>query len=175
MSGLVLVVPELEPFTDDVRATHDPAARAGMPPHVTLLYPFVPMPLFGPAHRAALAETAARFAPFDLRFSRIARFPQVLWLAPEPEAPVVALTQALCAAFPDYPPYGGQFDTVIPHVTLAQADEARLDALEPAVQARFATPVTTRVAAVSLFATRARRWREVERFPLGAMQETQTS
>lgn len=166
----MLVVPELEPFTDDVRQAHDPAARQGMPPHVTLLYPFVPMPLFGDEHRARLAAVTAGFAPLKLSFARLARFPQVLWLAPDPEPPVLALIAAICAAFPDYPPYGGQFDSVVPHVTLAQAGEERLDLLAAAMQERFSQPVSATVSAVSLFATTRRRWREAERFTLGAEQ-----
>lgn len=167
MSGLVLVVPELVSRTEDIRQAHDPAARQGMPPHVTLLYPFVPMPAFQPEHRERLAAVAQAAEPLELSFARIARFPQVLWLSPEPEGPLGALIAALMAAFPDYPPYGGQFETVIPHVTLAQADAARLDALTPVVQERFATPVRARVDRMSLFATHNRRWREVERFTLG--------
>jgi 2'-5' RNA ligase len=166
LSGLVLVVPELEAATADIREAHDPAARQGMPPHVTLLYPFIPMPRLRAEDRARLAEVAGRFGAFDLSFSRLARFPQVLWLSPDPEAPVLALAEALCASFPNYPPYGGKFDSVIPHMTLAQAPEAVLDRLEAAMRPRLATPIRARVEAVSLFATAKRRWREVERFRL---------
>jgi 2'-5' RNA ligase len=171
LSGLVLVVPELTSLTDDIRQTHDPAARQGMPPHVTLLYPFVPMPAFQPEHRQRLAAVASAAAPLELSFSQLARFPQVLWLSPEPVGPLAALIAALVEAFPDYPPYGGQFETVIPHVTLAQTADAQLDLLVPVVQERFATPARATVPAISLFATRNRRWHEVERFSLGAPQD----
>jgi 2'-5' RNA ligase len=166
VSGLVLVIPELEALTADVRAAHDPAARYDMPPHITVLYPFVPMPKLRAEDRARLADVVGSIPALDLCFSRLARFPQVLWLAPDPEAPVLALAEAVAAAFPDCPPYGGQFATVIPHVTLAQAPEAVLDGLEPQMRLRFSQPVRARVDAVSLFATARRRWREVERFRL---------
>jgi hypothetical protein len=47
----------------------------------------------------------------------------VLWLAPEPAAPFRRLIAALERQYPEYPPYGGQFDEVIPHVTLSTRDD----------------------------------------------------
>ena len=39
-TGLVLALPGLDPALRRWRK-HDPAARAGMPAHVTLIYPFM--------------------------------------------------------------------------------------------------------------------------------------
>jgi 2'-5' RNA ligase len=166
-SGLVLVVPELAPLIDDLRAKHDPAARQGMPAHVTVLYPFMAPVKLGPPKRRRLAEVIAGCPPFELTFAKVGRFPEVLWLAPEPAEPIVALVRAITAAFPDYPPYGGQFETVIPHVTVALGDSLDLGALEPELRARFARPVSCRVDEVALFTTVRRTWREIDRFPLG--------
>jgi hypothetical protein len=163
-SGLVLLVPELAPSIDDLRARHDPAARQGMPAHVTLLYPFMDPVKFGPTQRGRLAEVIRGFPARELSFSRIGRFPEVLWVAPEPADPVVELVRAIVAAFPDYPPYGGQFETIIPHVTVAHGEGLDLGALEPELRARFARPVACRVGAVSLFTTVRRKWREIDRF-----------
>ena len=165
-SGLVLRVPELGPVIDDLRARRDPAARQGMPPHVTVLYPFMPAVKLGPVRRRRLAEAIRRCPPLELMFSRIGRFPEVLWLAPEPAEAIVALVRAVVEAFPDYPPYGGQFETVIPHVTVGHGEGLDLAALEPELRRRLATPVTCRVDAVSLFSLAHRRWRELDRFPL---------
>src|SRR5437660_989822 len=41
-SALLIPVPEAEPLVGQWRLEHDPSARAGVPPHVTLLYPFLP-------------------------------------------------------------------------------------------------------------------------------------
>jgi 2'-5' RNA ligase len=165
-SGLVILVPALEPVVADLRAQHDPAARQGMPAHVTLLYPFMDPVKLGPTPRARLAEAVRGLPAFDLSFSRIGRFPEVLWIAPEPVEPLLALVRAIAAAFPDYPPYGGQFETVIPHVTVAHGDGLDLGALEPEVRGRLAAPVVQRVDAASLFTTIRRKWREVDRFLL---------
>jgi 2'-5' RNA ligase len=165
-SGLVLLAPELEPAIGDLRAQHDPAARQGMPAHVTVLYPFMDPVKLGPTQRGRLAEVIRGFPAFDLTFSRIGRFPEVLWIAPDPVEPIVRMVRAIAEAFPDYPPYGGQFDTVVPHVTVAHGDGLDLGALEPEVRHRLATPVVQRVDGASLFTTVRRKWREVDRFLL---------
>lgn len=165
-SGLVLLAPALEARIGDIRARHDPAARQGMPAHVTLLYPFMDPVKIGPDARGRLAEVVRGFAALDLTFRRVGRFPEVLWIAPEPEPVVLAMVRALAAAFPDFPPYGGEFETVIPHVTVAQGQGLDLGALEPELRRRLDPPVRQRVEAVSLFTTVRRRWREVDRFLL---------
>lgn len=165
-SGLVLLTPALEPLVHDIRARHDPAARQGMPAHVTVLYPFMDPVKIGPTQRGRLSEVVRGFAGLDLTFSRIGRFPEVLWLQPEPAEPLIALVRAIAAAFPEHPPYGGQFETIVPHVTVAHGEGLDLAALEPELRRRFERPVTQRVESVSLFTTVRRRWREVDRFQL---------
>jgi 2'-5' RNA ligase len=165
-SGLVLLAPELDARIADIRARHDPAARQGMPAHVTVLYPFMDPARLGPEPRERLAATLRDFAAFELAFRRIGRFPQVLWVAPEPQAEVVALGRALAGAFPEFQPYGGEFETIVPHVTVAQGEGLDLGRLEPELRGRLEPPVRQRVEAVSLFATVRRRWREIDRFRL---------
>lgn len=162
----MLLAPALEARIADIRARHDPAARQGMPAHVTLLYPFMDPVRIGPDARGRLAEVVRGFDAFDLTFHRVGRFPEVLWIAPEPAPAVLAMVRALAAAFPDFPPYGGEFETVIPHVTVAQGQGLDLGALEPELRRRLDPPVRERVEAVSLFTTVRRRWREVDRFLL---------
>jgi 2'-5' RNA ligase len=165
-SGLVLLTPELEPRIGDLRARHDPAARQGMPAHVTVLYPFMPPDRISPDRRARLADVIRGFPAFELTFARISRFPEVLWAAPEPAEAIGDLVRAVVAAFPGYPPYGGQFETVIPHVTVAHGEGLDLGALEPEVRRRLSPPVRQPVGAVALYTTIRRRWREVDRFLL---------
>lgn len=56
----------------------------------------------------------------------------MLWLAPEPAAPFAALTAAVHAAFPQYPPFGGAFAEVIPHLTVGDRPEGGPRALRAA-------------------------------------------
>src|ERR1700742_776345 len=106
-TGLVLVIPEAEPIVGEYRARHDPSAAEGLPAHVTVLYPFRETERIDAACLARLGDLFAAVAPFTLTFAATDQFPGVRWLAPEPRAPIDALTKSIAAAFPDCPPYAG--------------------------------------------------------------------
>jgi 2'-5' RNA ligase superfamily len=127
----------------------------GMPPHVTVLFP-------APGDVVGIAETLLDFPAFDVDFRRLDRFPGTLWLAPEPAAPFRELTNALVARYPDYPPYGGNFAHVIPHLTVAQAE---LDDAAAAIEDWL--PLRARAeSAVLLEQVQREHWREVATFDL---------
>jgi hypothetical protein len=73
-------------------------------------------------------------ASFECRFELTRWFGvDVLWLDPNPAEPFRGLTAAVGAAFPECPPYGGAFDEVVPHLTVAErrfADLATLKGVE---------------------------------------------
>ena len=118
-SALVFLVPEAEALVKPFRDRHDPSAAAGMPAHVTLLYPFMPPELITEAviFRARIAAEGA--VAFRYRLGRIGRFAETLYLSVEPVDPFVALTRRLAAGFPQFPPYGGRHRDVVPHLTVA--------------------------------------------------------
>jgi 2'-5' RNA ligase len=122
-SAVIVPVPEAEALVGDLRARHDPAAAAGMPAHVTLLYPFLRPGRIDAEVGSALAEAVAGAAAFRFELARVDRFPNVLYLAPEPAAPFVALTRALVARWPGCQPYGGRFGAPVPHLTVAIGPE----------------------------------------------------
>lgn len=43
-----------------------------------------------------------------------------MFLSPDPSPGLDSLFQALLTAFPDYPPYGGQFEGWVPHLTVSR-------------------------------------------------------
>jgi hypothetical protein len=142
-SGVIVPVPEADPVVGEW-LRWDPAAWLGVPAHVTLLAPFVRPP--APAETVdRLATLLGGTAPWRARFSALAEFPGgVLYLAPDDPAPFVALTAALAAAWPEHPPYGGAFDTVVPHLTVCEgAPPATRAAAAAAVGP--ALPLTTEV------------------------------
>jgi hypothetical protein len=100
-----------------------PEWTLAMEPHVTVLYPFVPASAIDDALIGALREVLARVPAFDLALATVRRFPGVLYLAPEPAAPFVAMTEACARRWPQHPPYEGAFPDVIPHLTLAEGPE----------------------------------------------------
>jgi 2'-5' RNA ligase len=98
----------------------DPSAAQGVPAHVTLLYPFMPLAALTEEVREEVGRIVAAQPAFSFALTRVERWPDVVWLAPEPDAPFRALTERLATAFPDYPPYGGAYPAVVPHLTVAQ-------------------------------------------------------
>ena len=128
----------------------------GVPPHVTLLIP-------APPDLDAAVEALRPFGGFDAVFAGFGHFPGTLWLAPEPAAPFVAMTEALMEAFPDHAAYDGLFEGITPHLTVAQGDE--LDAAEAAIAA--ALPLASRASSFVLFEQAADdRWVERAEFDL---------
>jgi hypothetical protein len=152
LSAVLVRVPEAERVVSRLRARLDPAAAAGVPAHVTVLYPFVAPSAITAGTVAALAEAVASVAAFECRFADTAWFGQdVLWLAPRPEEPFRALTRAACAAFPGYLPYGGAFDDVIPHLTVGDRPAGGVTDLRAAeAELRPRLPVAARVSRVWL-------------------------
>lgn len=154
------------PALERLRSRWDLAAGTGVPAHVTILFPFLPADALLPGVRRELAAIAGAQLPFDVRFKRIDRFPGVVYVAPDPGTPFLRLTEAFLARFPEFPPYGGAFDAVIPHLTVAESEEAPLD--EIAAAARRALPFRHRVAALEVLVEGGEgRWHTRWRLPLG--------
>jgi 2'-5' RNA ligase len=131
-----LIVPLVVPRA--LTGEDDPARRRdwpeGMPPHVTILFPFVPPELVDESVRAAIAEIAAGVPSFAVGLIQTRRFPQTLYLAPEPPDPFIEIIHAVDARFPDYPPYEGVFEEVIPHLSIATGTPRELDVAEATAQ-----------------------------------------
>jgi 2'-5' RNA ligase len=150
-----------------VRRRWDMAALAGARPHVTVLFPFAPVERLGPADRAALAAIAGRVDAFEVRFERVRRFEGgVVWIEPEPSEPFHRLTAEVAARWPAFPPYGGRFETVIPHLTLVESETVPLVPIEQ--EARAAVPFSARATRMELWRQDAAgRWHPHWVLPLG--------
>ena len=156
-----------------LRAAHDPSAAEGVPAHITLLFPFRPASDIDEAALAHVRTIAAGVRPFDYTLVRIGRFDGTIYLAPEPAAPFVALTQALAAAFPEHPPYGGLHGDIVPHLTVARGDAAVLDRVESALATAWpAGGIAARFTDLLLIANDTGRWRTLHRFPLQRLGTT---
>jgi len=135
-SGLILAVPSLTSVIGPWRATVPSAAGGGSPPHVTLLYPWLPAPT-SPQQRAELRQVLTRIEAITLAFSHLDRFPSgvlFLTLTDEADTAVRAVTRQLVAAFPACLPYGGEFPDPHPHLTVALGTHAELDVIQSAVE-----------------------------------------
>jgi 2'-5' RNA ligase len=162
----VVVRIALPPGLERLRRLHDPAAAVGVPPHVTLLFPFLPVARLGPDIRRDLAKIARGVAPFEVSFARVGRFPGVVYLVPDPADTFASLTAAIWSKFAEYPPYRGAHSEVLPHLTLADAPNGTLDAI--AGESAHWLPFGQQVGALELLAQGAdMRWRSRWRVPLG--------
>lgn len=103
-----------------LRERMDPSASVGVPAHVTLLYPFMPPSQLTHDVRLTIEAIVAGEPAFPFVLGSMGRFPNVVYLEPDPAGPFRRLTAALAAAFPEYPPYEGAHEHIVPHVTVAQ-------------------------------------------------------
>lgn len=122
-------MPEAEAVASSWRRQFATDATEGMWAHLTLIYPFRDSSQVDAGTWREIVHVLRPFRSFAFRLTRTAYFhgePPVLYLVPEPSSPFVRMTETLAAAFPDTPPYGGAFDEVVPHVSVADRDDLEL-------------------------------------------------
>jgi len=118
-TALLVPVPAADPVVGQHRARLDPAARDGVPAHITVLYPFLPPTGIGEPLLVSLGALFSGAARFAFTLDRVGWFgEQVVWLGPSDPVQFTALTNMVFTAFPSCPPYGGQHSEVIPHLTV---------------------------------------------------------
>jgi len=160
----VLIVPVLD--AEPVVAAwlgQDRVDFDGVPLHVTVMYPFLPARSIGAAEAESVAELARAIEPFPFVLARLGGFPGVIYLAPEPAASFVTITEQIQRRWPSCQPYRGAYESVIPHVTVAFAQQPPADPAELAEH----LPIKTMAAELWLLRQTARGWRTSRRFPLG--------
>ena len=164
-TALIVAVPDAEPLVGQWRAKHDWSARHGVPAHITLLFPFVPSSAVDERLGADLRELFAAQPAFSFRLPRVACFPEVAWLTPEPAEPFKRLIELITSHYPDYPPYEGIHDEVIPHLTVAEGDAALQDEVDAALTPSL--PIDAHAREVTLIVEdESGHWHAAEQFPL---------
>jgi 2'-5' RNA ligase len=132
-TALIVAVPEAEALVGAWRAKHDWSAQHGVPAHVTLLFPFVPSEEVDEQLIGDLRDLFGSQPAFAYRLPRVDRFPEVAWLAPEPDEPFRRLTELIVSRYPDHPPYEGIHNDVIPHLTVGEGDTTLQDEIDAAL------------------------------------------
>ena len=117
-SSVDLHFPQLTPLIEEWwRGTHEP----GVPPHLTLLYPWVDA--VGESDIDKVREIASATAPFEVSFTAVAAFAAgAVYLRPEPDDRVRELMARFVSAFPDAPLYDGAIADPTPHLTIRRAE-----------------------------------------------------
>ncbi len=171
-TAVIAPVVAAEPVVGEHRHRLDASSGWGVPAHVTVLYPFVEPGSVDEDLIGVLAAAVAPVSAFDCRFVRTRWFgDDVLWLDPSPAEPFRQLTAAVWNSFPQYPPYGGAYKDVLPHLTVADRRLGDLPAMRAAEQAiQPSLPLSTRIERVLLVAgTEAPcSWRVLHELPLRA-------
>ena len=171
-TAVIVPVPAVDSLVAPWRSRFDISAGFGVPAHVTVLYPFLPLALIRDDDVQALLTIFAAECAFTVTFSGFGEFAQTadtagpLYLDPEPAGPFRRLTAAVATRWPEAPPYGGAYAEPIPHLTVTEVapQEGKLAArasIGPGL------PVTTRIDAGRLLAFDGSRWIENTALPLG--------
>jgi len=127
-TALIIEVPESELLLGELRSQYDQNVSVGVPAHITILYPFIPESKLTEPIVAKLRKLASGNDKYSFQLAEWGRFDTALWLRPVPEQPFRELTLAVWRLFPSYPPYGGEYENVQPHLTTAEFDARdRLD------------------------------------------------
>jgi 2'-5' RNA ligase len=170
-SGLIVPLPDLEPVIGQWRARYD-NWFAGTPAHVTVLFPWIPPAELTESDLDAVGQLAKDWQPFEVCFAQFRTFEDdgVLYLAPEPADPFSALTDDVCTVWPEYPPYEGAIEEVIPHLTVASTADAQQAAdIRAAVDPSL--PVRSTAAELTVIEVIDGRCRVRRSFPLGGRKQ----
>ena len=167
-TALVVEVPEAAVAVDTWRERTSPAKPSkGVPAHVTILFPFVPAAELDDV-LDDLRALFARLPSFAFELRECRHFPGVLYLAPDPPDPFVALTEAVAAAYPAYPPYEGVFAEIVPHLTAAEGEHSVHARAEGEIRQLLPIPAEAReVVLLEEVNPELARWRTHSRLPLG--------
>ncbi|EKX46785.1 hypothetical protein GUITHDRAFT_51502, partial [Guillardia theta CCMP2712] len=139
-SALCLIPPgDLWPSMQEIRSVHDKSFLR-WPPHVNVLYPFVPEHEF-PVAAARAEQALRRMKPFTVSLASMSSFQHskyshTLWLKPEDgaaekqeqagargeeeDAPLQQLYRLLLQAFPHCDDSIARFQRFVPHLSLGQ-------------------------------------------------------
>jgi 2'-5' RNA ligase len=172
-SCFVVFVPQAESLVGDLRTQFDDSARLGVLAHITVLFPFMPPESIDTTVLRRCEKVFSSHVSFDFRLSSVGRFPVAAYLEPNPSQPFIALTSALSREFPEFPPYGGEFAMVIPHLTVAHGDAKQAEFASSVLERRLrsAPPVASVCKAVTLIENSSARWIPMHVFPLESGSE----
>jgi len=116
------MTPEAESLVDPWRAEHDPAARFGIPAHVTVRTPFLPPDEWQDPAFSSLE----RFLPIDVTLARLENRPGALVLLAEPDGGLRAITDGASSCWPTLPPHKGNRPDLAYHMTVVRTASDRV-------------------------------------------------
>lgn len=169
-SLLLIPVPELEsvvrPRLERRSPQHVPASPEDTVAHITLLGPFADRGSIDDGLVSELRSFFADVLPFEFSLTAICEFPEgTTYLSPDPAAPFRQLTHELSRRFPEFPPYGGRFDDVVPHLSVPLPGGEDIEKLRFELEPRL--PIAAHAREASLFWWEAGDTRTLQSFRFG--------
>lgn len=169
-SLLMIPVPEAEsvvrPRLERQSAESLPSNPDDIVAQITLLTPFADLDAIDDGLRAELRDFFADVVPFPFLLTGLFQFPGgTAYLAPDPATPFRALTHELFACFPEFPPYGGDFENVVPHLPIPMTDGESIEQLRFEVGSRL--PISAHAQEAALYWYEPGNSRILERFTFG--------
>jgi hypothetical protein len=113
---LLLITPDAESLVGRWRAEHDVAARFGIPAHVTVRTPFLPLECW----RDPALSLLERFLPIDVTLSHLENRPGGLVLIVDPDDELRGMTEAVGVSWPTLPPHKGDRADLAYHMTVVR-------------------------------------------------------
>jgi 2'-5' RNA ligase len=167
-TAFIVRVPEAEAHVASLRGRFDASAHLGVPAHITVLAPFMAPDQITRSVLAEIQAALSQVPAFAFSLRQVRRFPATAYLAPEPAAPFIALTEALGRRFPEFPPFRGEHESIVPHLTVANgnAGEAEVAAAELVAVVQSRGPISSVCSSVSLLENSSGLWREMHVFAL---------
>ncbi|MGH9122624.1 MAG: 2'-5' RNA ligase family protein [Acidimicrobiales bacterium] len=157
-SAILVPVPEADSIVGEWRRKCDPVARAGVPPHVTLICPWIPPAQITAEKVRELSSCLQGTKAFDFHLSHVGWFSgRVVWLAPDPVEPFLELTAHLATCF-GTPPWDDAYDEVVPHLTVAHATDG-VDLTEVADEVQEFLPIICRADEVRVMVGDGQEWK----------------
>lgn len=121
-TAIIIIFPELAPNIDKWRLRTVEVARRGVPPHVTLLFPWKEAPVRDD-DIAIISDLCKGVTSFNVEFDELKHFPGgTVYLSLRNEQKILSLSKQIWSRFPETPPYEGIHKNPVPHLTVAQSD-----------------------------------------------------
>ena len=155
-----------------LRDRFDASASLGVPAHITVLFPFMSPEGIDAAVLQRIESVVSKARAFKFFLAKVARFPATAYLEPEPPAPFIALTESLVQEFPQFPPFAGEFPTIIPHLTVAHGNTAEAEIAQAELVSAIARhgPIASACSSLVLMENSSGTWRQMHVFPFARTQ-----
>ncbi|MDP8904606.1 MAG: 2'-5' RNA ligase family protein [Chloroflexota bacterium] len=162
----IIIPVELPVAIKRLRDRMDASAAQGLPGHVALLYPFLAPESLDEDAREELRRLIGSHEPFSFVLSSVGRWPDAVYLAPQPAEPFSRLIAALEAYAGDRAHRRRQAEGA-PHVTVARDRRpGYLEAAERALPAMLPVRGVAREAWLIVHRP-GERWQRLWQLPLG--------